>query len=42
MGRFIVIVLDSFAVGAMEDVPEVRAQDVGSNTALHIIEQKRI
>ncbi|MDN6409516.1 MAG: phosphopentomutase [Tetragenococcus halophilus] len=41
MGKFIVIVLDSFAVGAMKDVPEVRAQDVGSNTALHIIEQKK-
>ncbi|GAA0357116.1 phosphopentomutase [Alkalibacterium iburiense] len=38
MGRFIVIVLDSFAVGAMEDVPEVRKQDIGSNTALHIIQ----
>lgn len=40
MGKFIVIVLDSFGVGAMDDVPEVRAQDIGSNTALHIIEQK--
>lgn len=40
MGKFIVIVLDSFAVGAMADVPEVRAQDIGSNTALHIIQNK--
>ncbi len=40
MGRFIVIVLDSFGVGAMEDVPEVRPADMGSNTALHIIERK--
>lgn len=38
-GRFIVIVLDSFGVGAMEDVPEVRPQDIGSNTSLHIIQQ---
>lgn len=38
MGRFIVIVLDSFAVGAMKDVPDVREQDIGSNTALHIIQ----
>ncbi|GEK91001.1 phosphopentomutase [Alkalibacterium kapii] len=40
MGKFIVIVLDSFGVGAMDDVPKVRAQDIGSNTALHIIKNK--
>lgn len=39
MGRFIVIVLDSFGVGQMMDVPEVRPHDVGSNTAKHIIKQ---
>lgn len=39
MGRFIVIVLDSFGVGAMEDVKTVRPRDLGSNTALHIIEK---
>lgn len=38
MSRFIVIVLDSFGVGAMEDVEEVRPADIGSNTALHVIE----
>lgn len=37
-GRFIVIVLDSFGVGAMDDVLEVRPNDYGSNTALHLIE----
>lgn len=37
-GRFIIIVLDSFAVGAMDDVYEVRPEDVGSNTCLHLIE----
>lgn len=40
VGRYIVIVLDSFGVGAMDDVPEVRPADRGSNTAFHIIEQK--
>jgi len=40
MGRFIVIILDSFGVGAMSDVGEVRGQDAGSNTALHIIQNK--
>lgn len=39
MGRFIVIVLDSFGVGAMDDVERVRPRDVGSNTALHIIKE---
>lgn len=39
MNRFIVIVLDSFGVGAMEDVSEVRPQDIGSNTCLHLLKQ---
>lgn len=39
MGRFIVIVLDSFGVGAMEDVQEVRPRDVGSSTAGHILQK---
>lgn len=37
MGKFGIIVLDSFGVGAMDDVPEVRPNDIGSNTALNII-----
>ncbi|MFM1540898.1 phosphopentomutase [Helcococcus ovis] len=37
-GRFIIIVLDSFGVGAMDDVFEVRPSDIGSNTLLHLIE----
>ncbi|MFM1515269.1 phosphopentomutase [Helcococcus ovis] len=37
-GRFIIIVLDSFGVGAMDDVFEVRPSDIGSNTSLHLIE----
>ena len=38
MGRFVLIVLDSFGVGAMDDCVEVRPRDVGSNTAKHIIQ----
>jgi phosphopentomutase len=37
MGKFGVIVLDSFGVGAMDDVFKVRPNDVGANTALNII-----
>lgn len=37
MGKFAVIVLDSFGVGAMDDVAKVRPKDIGSNTALNII-----
>lgn len=37
MSKFGVIVLDGFGVGAMDDVPQVRPNDVGSNTALNII-----
>ena len=36
--RFIVIVIDSFGIGAMADVPEIRPADIGSNTALHLIQ----
>lgn len=39
MSRFVVIVLDSFGVGAMEDVAEVRPRDIGSSTAGHIIKE---
>ncbi|GBU10399.1 phosphopentomutase-related metalloenzyme superfamily protein [Erysipelotrichaceae bacterium] len=39
MARFIVVVLDSFGVGAMDDCKAVRKQDIGSNTALHILEK---
>ncbi|MNO39201.1 Phosphopentomutase [compost metagenome] len=38
MGRFVVVVLDSFGVGAMDDVNEVRPQDAASNTCKHIME----
>lgn len=39
MNRFIVIVLDSFGIGYMKDVVEVRPQDVGANTCKHILEK---
>lgn len=39
LGKFIIIILDSFGVGAMEDVAVVRPRDIGSNTALHIIKE---
>lgn len=40
MDKFIVIVLDGFGVGAMEDTPRVRPSDVGANTCKHILEKK--
>ncbi len=39
MSKFIVLVLDGFGVGYMDDVLEVRARDYGSNTALHILDK---
>lgn len=39
LGKFIVIILDSFGVGYMKDVEDVRPRDVGSNTAWHIIQE---
>ena len=39
MKRFIVIVLDSFGVGAMDDVAMVRPQDLESNTCVHLLNQ---
>jgi phosphopentomutase len=38
MARFVVVVIDSFGVGAMSDVPQVRPQDIGANTCGHILE----
>ena len=37
--RFIVLVLDSFGVGYMDDVPMVRPEDTGANTCKHILEK---
>ena len=38
MDKFLVLVIDSFGVGAMADVPEVRPQDIGANTCGHILQ----
>lgn len=37
MKRFIVLVLDGFGVGEMGDVPIVRTDDIGANTALSVL-----
>lgn len=37
MARFVVLVIDSFGVGAMKDVALVRPQDAGANTCGHIL-----
>ncbi|MBP3736386.1 MAG: phosphopentomutase [Lachnospiraceae bacterium] len=42
MRRFVLVVLDSFGVGAMDDCPVVRPGSVGQNTALHLIERKNL
>lgn len=40
MAKFLVLVIDSFGVGYMDDVPLVRPQDIGANTCGHIFECK--
>lgn len=40
MKRFIIVVLDSFGIGAMDDVPLVRPQDKNANTALNLLKQE--
>lgn len=40
MGRFIVIVIDSFGIGYMDDIRITRPQDLGANTCKHILEKK--
>ena len=39
MGKFVVLVLDGFGVGYMDDVLQVRKRDFGSNTAKHILKE---
>ena len=39
MARFVVLLIDSFGVGAMKDVTLVRPQDAGANTCGHILSQ---
>lgn len=42
MNRSVVVVIDSFGVGAMRDVPQVRPADLGSNTAWHLIDRENL
>ena len=42
MKRFIIIVIDSFGVGAMDDCAKVRPSDVGANTAAHLIGNEKL
>ena len=41
MGRFIVLVLDSFGIGEMEDVKTTRPQDIGANTYKSVISKNK-
>ncbi|MBQ6820262.1 MAG: phosphopentomutase [Clostridium sp.] len=41
MSKFIVVVLDGFGIGEMNDVKETRPQDINSNTCVHILERKK-
>ncbi|MCG7406966.1 phosphopentomutase [Paenibacillus sp. ACRRX] len=38
MGKFIVVIIDSFGIGAMDDVAVVRQADIKANTCKHILE----
>ena len=40
MSKFIVIVLDGFGIGEMDDVRDTRPQDINSNTCMHILERR--
>ena len=37
-GKFVVIVLDGFGVGEMEDTKDIRPADIGSNTCTHLVQ----
>lgn len=41
IGKFIILILDGFGVGYMDDAIKVRPQDVGSNTCVHILQEKK-
>ncbi|NIZ41313.1 phosphopentomutase (plasmid) [Entomospira entomophila] len=38
MGRFVLVIIDSFGIGEMADTHLTRPNDIGANTALHILE----
>ncbi len=37
IGRFVTVVVDSFGIGFMDDVPIVRPQDIGANTCFNVL-----
>jgi phosphopentomutase len=39
VNKFVVIVLDGFGIGAMDDVPQLRPLDKGANTCGHILQK---
>lgn len=39
--RIILLVIDGFGVGEMDDCKQVRPNDVGSNTALHVLQKNK-
>ena len=39
MKRFVVIVLDGFGIGAMDDVKQVRPQDAGAHTLYSVLDE---
>ena len=40
-GKFIVLILDGFGIGAMDDCIDVRPDDIGSNTFLNILNSRK-
>lgn len=40
MKRFIVLVIDSFGIGEMDDVKILRKQDIGANTFRHVLSKR--
>lgn len=42
MGRFVLIVLDSFGVGEMDDVKDYHPDDLGANTAYEVLNNKKL
>lgn len=41
MKKFIVVVLDGFGIGEMDDAKYCRPKDIGSNTCLHILDKEK-
>ncbi len=39
--RIILLVIDGFGIGAMDDCEKIRPNDIGSNTALHVLSKNK-